>query len=345
MILHLCTLDKFIPPFILFVKENFEDFGSRQLFYISGSNPLFECPDEPNVFSAGSLSRFSRMRWLVIHANRAEKIILHGLWDPRVVQVLAAQPWLLKKCYWVIWGGDLYTYKLSKRTLGWWKSEIFRRFVIKRFGHFVTHVKGDFELACRWYGASGQWHECFLYPSNIAPSPRFVSTNDRSVNVLVGNSADPSNNHFEILDRLATLSEPRLRIFCPLSYGIEDHVNAVLTHGKSLFGASFVPLQRFMPENQYVEMLSMMNFAIFNHNRQQAMGNIVQLLGMGKTVYLRSDTTTWGMLRHIGVTVKDVSDLDLSPLPRDLADRNSSLIANYFSHGNLAAQWGQIFGG
>lgn len=343
MILHLCTLDKFIQPFVRFVKENFEDFHSRHLFYVNGDNPLFGCPDESNILRATSIGNFARIRWLVDRANRAEKIVLHGLWDAQVLRLLAIQPWLLRKCYWVIWGGDLYTYKLSKRTLGWWREEIVRRFVIKRFGHFVTHVEGDYELACRWYGARGQWHDCFVYTSNLFNKPPSVPQHHETINVLVGNSANPSNNHIAVLEKLKGLATDRTRIYCPLSYGDMNYARDVENYGRALFGDRFLALRDFIPFQEYLAFLAQIDIAIFNHGRQQAMGTAITLLGLGKKVCMRSDTTTWGALTRLGVKLFDIEALSLDGIDPRTAEMNRVRIGRCFSEAALKSALTGIF--
>jgi len=343
VILHLCTLDKFIPPFVRFVKENFEDFHARHLFYVNGDNPLFECPDEPNILQAASIDKLSRLRWLVNRANRAEKIVLHGLWDPHVLRLLAIQPWLLQKCYWVIWGGDLYTYKLSKRTLGWWKTEIFRRFVIKRFGHFVTHVEGDYELACRWYGARGRWHDCFVYPSNLYHKPPPEPEHRDTLNVLVGNSANPSNNHIEVLAKLTTLATDNTRIYCPLSYGDKEYAETVASYGSALFGNKFVALHNFISFERYLALLASIDIAIFNHNRQQAMGTTTTLLGLGTKVYIRRDSTAWDTFSRLGLELNDIEKISLDKIDPGISDRNRERIEAHFSASTLKRALADVF--
>ena len=48
-----------------------------------------------------------------------------------------------------------------------------------------------------------------------------------------------------------------------------------------------------MPKKQYYNHLKDIDIAIFNNNRQQAMGNIAALTLLGAKVYIRDDTTMW----------------------------------------------------
>lgn len=55
--------------------------------------------------------------------------------------------------------------------------------------------------------------------------------------------------------------------------------------------------------------LSSLDIAIFAHNRQQGFGNTVSLLGMGKTVYLKEEVTTYQALEKIGLKINSFNKL------------------------------------
>jgi hypothetical protein len=253
------------------------------------------------------------------------------------------QPWLLKKCFWAIWGVDLYTYQLGDRTLGWWRNEFFRRFAIKRLGHFITHIKGDYKLAQQWYGAQGEWHECFMYPSNLYQEAPAKSLPHKGINILLGNSADPTNNHIEVLDNLKCYADESIRIYCPLSYGDQSYAQKVSYYGSSLFGEKFIALRDFMPLNKYNELLAEIDIAIFNHNRQQGMGNTTSLLGMGKKVFIQEGVTPYMMFESIGIKVYPIHNLDLNLIAPGVALANCMAVKNYFSIDRLKEQWGMIY--
>jgi len=344
MILHLCFFDKFVAPFILFVESNFSDFGTRHVFYVSGIDSNSDLTDRPNVVIRKMGGAWRQYVWLVRQLYRAEKIIIHGLWDRRVIQLLALQPWLLKKSYWVIWGGDLYTYQQSKRTLQWWGKEIFRRLVIKNVGNLVTSIYGDYELARRWYGAKGRWHECFVYPSNLHRKYPLPSMGARSqINILLGNSATQTNGHAEVLEKLRNYANQDIRIFCPLSYGDNAYAEEVIKSGVEIFGEKFVALRRFVPIEDYMKLLADIDIAIFNHNRQQGIGNITMLLGMGKKVYMRPEITSWEGLRGLGLKIFDVNCVDISLINDADAAENRRIISDVFSADQLVERLSRLF--
>jgi hypothetical protein len=286
---------------------------------------------------------------LVKQLHSARKIMLHGLFNIHVVRILAFCPWVLPKCHWIIWGGDLYQFRKATNT---WRSRIneaFRRFVIRRVGHLVTYIEGDVELARQWYGAKGTYHECIMYLSNVVDPKMTAESGPASdhdgLNILLGNSADPSNNHIEALKRLLPFKDHPLKIFAPLSYGDQNHAKKVTSQGKTWFGDKFVPMTDFMPFEQYLEFLKSLDIAIFNHRRQQAMGNTITLLGMGKTVFMRSDVSHWRFLKGLGIKLNDVEELELCRITPDEAKENAHVVRSYFSRATLVKQFSDIFEG
>lgn len=344
MILHLCVLEKFVDPFYEFLEEHFDDFDRRHVFYINDRREGYKRPQGNNVFLARSFNLISRYIWLSNKMHRADKIILHGLWDYRILLALSLQPWILKKCYWMIWGGDLYTYEMSQRNMVWWSRELLRRHVIKRIGHFITHIKGDYELARLWYDAKGTWHECFMYPSNLYQAPKKNTMPHDGINILIGNSADPSNNHKEMLGRLRAYSNSNIRIYCPLNYGDLKYAEEIEEYGKSIFCEKFIALRDFMSFNEYLDFLVMMDVAIFNHRRQQGMGTTTALLGMGKKVYMRKDVTSYAMFEDLGITVYPIESFNIDDAGKNNLASNSEIVKNYFSVEQLELMWMKIYG-
>ena len=337
-------LDKFIAPFIDFVEESFADFD-RHVFFCFGDevahHPLRRCSNilYKSDYRRASLAYFELGRLMY----QSDKIILHGLWSEGVVRLLSIQPWLLKKCYWVIWGGDLYSFEFKERDLTWHINEIPRRIVIKRLGNLVTYVSGDVDLARRWYGARGKYRECLMYPSNLYKEHKVPMKSDNAIHIQIGNSADPTNEHFEMLQMLEPYKTENIRIYVPLSYGDSDHATRVAAEGKRIFGGKFVALTDLMPMAEYIEYLTKIDIAIFNHRRQQAMGNIITLLGMGKKVYLRKDVTSWSVFEKIGVKLYELQFFGLNEMDDQLAQKNMKIMRLRFSSLVLKEQWNRIF--
>ncbi|WAR44077.1 TDP-N-acetylfucosamine:lipid II N-acetylfucosaminyltransferase [Methylomonas rapida] len=334
-IVHIAVADKFMAPYVEFVNAHFDP--NDHLFLLTRLNQN-SMPQAENVTDLSDCSRLSMvLKWLWAIA-RARKVILHGLFDSRLVRILALVPWWLSKCYWVIWGGDLYYHIMDKKDPNYHRNEYFRKFVICRLSGLITHICGDFELARKWYGATGRWYECFMYPSNLYHQPCIRTRPHETTNILVGNSATDTNNHIEALDKLRIYADKNIRIYCPLSYGDFEYAQKISDYGMTLFGDKFIALRDFMSFEKYLDLLAQIDIAIFNHNRQQGMGNITTLLGSGKKVYMRKNVTSWSTFEQLGVQLYDIKLLNLNKLDSDIAKQNHDNISNYFSKSILVKQ-------
>ena len=252
------------------------------------------------------------------------------------------------KCYWAIWGGDLYCYtqrpgQLRTRFRNW-----VRKSLVRRLGHVLTFISGDVVWARKWYGFRGAHHECLMYLSNTV-QPQNGGSPRRQVdptgwNVMVGNSGYDTNHHFEIFDRLLDQAGEGLgKVYCPLSYGNQSYIQEVVARGTVCFGDKFVPLLDFLPMAQYMRILDNVDAAIYGHRRQQAMGNSIALLGMGKKVFLRPDVPQWNTFTDLGIKVYDFMDLTNPYCELGVQAENLRIAREYFSEKNLARQYENIF--
>lgn len=126
----------------------------------------------------------------------------------------------------------------------------------------------------------------------------------------------------------------------------EDYKDKVVNEGKRIFDDKFNPLLDFMDLQEYLEILNKIDIAIFNHKRQQAVGNITSLLGFGKKVYIRSDITTWEFCKVHELKVFDATEnfIDLlAPLASNDSAKNIENVKKYFSKEKLVSDWEKIF--
>ncbi len=330
-ILHVMILSNFLAPYIDFIDENFGRENHHYVFITSEKYDYGLTPEHKVEFLHTDDDIFII---LLKYMKMAKKIILHGLWRDKVDILLYFNQELLKKCYWVMWGGDFYFPETKS---------LIKKQVIKKIRHFVTYVKGDYELAKKWYGGKGEYHECFMYPSNLYKQYDTKPKKHPTINIQLGNSADPTNNHIEVLEKLKQYKDENIKIFAPLSYGNKEYASIVIKKGKELFGDKFEELINFKSFEKYLDFLSEIDIAIFAHKRQQAMGNTISLLGLGKKVYIRSDITTWQLFEDIDVKLYDVVDIQIDLMDKQTQKENQEKIKEYFSEENYLNQLKNLF--
>ncbi|MGV1060033.1 TDP-N-acetylfucosamine:lipid II N-acetylfucosaminyltransferase [Clostridium perfringens] len=345
MIAHIILAEKFTNSYIKFINENFD--SSKHVFLVIGSYKGIRIEKYRNSINLDS--SFKSICILSKTINKANKIILHGIFNNKILIALTLQPWILKKSYWVIWGGDLYCYNARNKSLKCKINEFFRRRVIKNLGGVITHIKGDYELVKNWYGFKGKYYYSFMYISNVYKeyviNSEFKEEKESKVIVQIGNSADPSNSHLEVLEKLKEY-KGKIEIICPLSYGDMNYKNLVISKGKEIFKEDFKPIIKFLQFDEYLQILNTVDVAIFNHKRQQAVGNITTLLGMGKKVYIRDDITTWKFCEEHNLKVYKVNDIEINILENmDYTDilSNISNIKEQFSLEKLIMTQKNIF--
>ncbi|GAB1055860.1 MAG: TDP-N-acetylfucosamine:lipid II N-acetylfucosaminyltransferase [Shewanella algae] len=349
-ILHIAPIEKFIPSFINLIKNHFP--SEQHTIFTVGNYDKYPYTQAENTIHFEKFNSYKTLYHLLRALHSHKKIILHGLFTHQLTMLLCFMPWLHKKCQWVIWGSDLYYHQLAVKNTRYRLIEMLRKVLISRLSGFITYVDGDYHKAQQWYGAKGRLYECIVYKSNVYVGNELSgaellnsSLAHAKLNLLVGNSSDPTNNHQDIFKRLLELDVDKLvgKIYCPLSYGNHEYAREIKKLGEALFGDKFHPLMGFIPLIEYNKILDEIDIAIFAHNRQQAMGNIINLLGRGKTVYMRSDTSSYFLFAKLGIQVFSIEHLALNVQSSNVSIRNNENVRDYFSEENLVKQWLKIF--
>lgn len=312
MITHFIPQEKFTSSFINFINDNFK--SENHIFLVNGQNKTFNKNDIKNSSNVLYVDQFSFEALGVFrkYINKSDKVIVHSLMFRKWIKYyLFLNKKILNKMYWAIWGSDLYhhIYK-SDDFISKIDDVVIRKRIIKNFGGIITQIKGDYELAKEWYGAKGKYYSTFMYTSNLYKDYGIKEKNKDSnkLYIQVGNSADSSNNHIEVLQKIYKNYGNDVKVICPLSYGDRVNRDSVIKEGQKLFGNNFKALVDFIPLDEYLSIISQIDVAIFNHKRQQAVGNITTLLGFGKKVYIRKEVTTWNFLKERNINIYDASN-------------------------------------
>lgn len=338
-VVHIINNDKFANSFIKFIEKYFNDNEHLYIFLYGEDQEKFSIPQKNNVLNINN--QYNKINNIVTlskiltpYIKKADKVILHSIYTRNLIIYLFTHQKYLIKCYHVMWGGDFY----FPEKQNWIKKQ-----VIKNMGHFITYIHGDYKLAQKWYGAKGNYHECFMYPSNLYKEYDIKPKSHKTINIQVGNSADPTNNHLEVFEKLEKYKDDDIRIIVPLSYGNQEYAKEVIAQGQKIFGDKFEPLTEFMSFEKYLDLLAEIDIAIFNHNRQQAMGNTITLLGLGKKVFMRDDITPWKTFENIEVSVFNINNLTLDLLDEEIKQQNQQRIKEYFSKENYLKQLNKLF--
>ena len=170
---------------------------------------------------------------------------------------------------------------------------------------FSPVIEDEFNIAREY----NKWFLAEYMPWNYGCiEDDFHSTSDGTHtdddNVIVGNSATPTNNHIEAFEHLArTYQIDNKKIVVPLSYGDPWYRDRIIKIGEGFFGSNFIPVVDYMARNDYNKLLSGCSHAIMNHHRQQALGNIVTLILNGSSVHLNTKNPLYSWLNRQGAKI------------------------------------------
>ena len=285
---------------------------------------------------------------LLIYSLKVKKIICHAL-NINMLIFFALFPRMANKCYWFPWGGDFYWVKNNIHS-----NNIKRKILIllykvamRNMHGIITYNCEDYKFAKAWFAPKALWCKSFMYPSNCFEKHIINqnSTKNKTI-VLVGHSASKTNNHVDVFKNIYSMNLCNIEIISPLSYSeSDDYLQLVLKIGYEFFGERFKPILKFLPSNEYSELLSKVDIAIFNHEKQQALGNLIHLLGYGKKVYINHSSDFYKMFLDMGVKIYDYNLLDLNLISTDIATNNINIINNNFSKKKLKEDIKKIFNG
>ncbi|MBE2983887.1 TDP-N-acetylfucosamine:lipid II N-acetylfucosaminyltransferase [Campylobacter sp. RM9344] len=337
MILHLTRKEKFTKPFIDFIKENF-NINDHFFLLVGGTNKReFYIDDDFCIKSINNIKDF--IKYFIefnIKMYKSKKIIIHGLSQPYCIFYLFFNPWLIKKCYWIMWGGDFY----FPEKQGWIKKQ-----VIRKINNFISVNNKDMAYAINNYQISPKniFYSQF-YPTCIASCEMVESdcVDTQTIKILVGNSSTKENRHKDVFGILERYKNDDIEIIVPLSYGDEKYKNETMVLGRSIFGDKFNPIVDFMDFEEYKKMLQSVDIGIFVQNRQQAGANIKLLAGYGKKLYISKENSFYNLLTDDGIRVYDIENFELKKIEKEISDTNKKISLEKYSLDSLIKSWVEI---
>lgn len=206
-----------------------------------------------------------------------------------------------------------------------------------RADFFSAPLEADYEFVRRALGPRFRARYIQLHYGSVERTFRAGPADLTGGDILVGNSATPTNNHPEILRLLADHDLGERKVVVPLSYGDPAYRDAVLALGRRLLGERFAPLTGFLPLERYNAVIANCSCAIMNQLRQQAIGNIGAILYRGARLYLNESGVLYRFFRDRGAQVEGTHSLQagrggaFDPLPANELARNRALVESLWS--------------
>lgn len=311
------------------------------------------------------LNDYSSYPKLFTYIYGCQKLFIHYLSD-EVCEILfrLGISRLLCKKYWIIWGGDLYNHisfnMYDKYTMEYIKYKLYylnamkynmdtkkldvRKHIIKNIDYVLTWNMADYQLVIDNFETDVK-HIKFSYNINIdyQELDEISENNDISYKkkykfkylFLVGNSATWENNHVDVFYKLKSLDFEDFGVILPLSYGNMEYAKDIINEGRKILGDRIIVLDKFIKAKEYFSIVNEVDAIIMNHIRQQAVGNILGALYLGKQVYMNKKSNIYKFYNEINLEVYNLEELCKEKLSQkdrmDLKEKRE-IIINMFDY-------------
>lgn len=232
--------------------------------------------------------------------ENADRIILHSaLFGKEEFKYIK---WLVKeyehKMHLVFWGADVY-YDGN--------SEIVQS-VIKRVKSTYTVQTGVIQVKKEYNIDAIESNVTYNYISKKTESDDKISKCESCVNILLGHSAAEYSNHEKGFEILNEYKNKDIRIYSPMSYGIDEYRKKVISKGKEIFGDKFIPITEFMELDEYIKFIEKIDIAILPLKRMAATTTIKYLDAFGKKIYMTKDMAEH--YKSLNIEINDIAKLD-----------------------------------
>ena len=334
---HVMDNNKFNKPFVDFINKNFNPDEHMVLCYKKHPNRT------PTLFPRGNnvyeYIYFKDIKGLL--GDNIDKIIFHSLFPPGVVDGLYREPELLKKSYWVIWGGDLYNAPRDEKN----------DFVRKNFKGYISAVKGDEEIAQKKYNSDAVLMNArYICPVNFDYIKKLKHNKSDSIVVQINNSCDKST--LEMLDILSKFKDKNIKVRTILSYGKMQYKNEIIKKGKWIFGNNFSYLSKLISPSKYIKYLAQNDILILASKRQQGSGNAAMVLYYGEKVYIPENVITFKYFENLGCKTYKTEEIENSTFeefisyPDEIRMNNIQQLEKYYGDTEYCEQqkmWNNVF--
>jgi hypothetical protein len=214
------------------------------------------------------------------------------------------------------------------------------RLFAKRADYIANELSFEYELMKKNNNLSAK----YIYFQYLFKETQYAITGN---NILFGNSADAKNNHLDVIQFLKHIDLRNRKIILPLSYPDYPARPVYIELIRENLGLiqNILPeiLEDYMPLEKYHQIISSCAYAIFGHIRQQALGNIIQLLFNGCKIFLYAESIVYSALKEKGFILFTIEN-DLNhdslnaPLTEDEKKHNEALYLKNYNYEDFISE-------
>ncbi len=368
---HLMAFDSpYNASFMDFVNENFNI--EEHIFIVLSSSQNFK-HISPKYQNVNFVNMHCWEDYTYIHTllDESQKIFIHFL-DISISKIIANYYNIYNNSIiWILWGGDIQTYLneelFSDLTRSFTSENYIKSFEIndvpvesiqalKKISFFGCGSASDrySQIMNKKFSLDIKNAKLMYYNpvpfdivDNIEISPDLNFKKNYKYMFMVGHSATPILNHFDIIKKLSEINRNDFCIICPLSYGNEGYAEKVSQYGNDLLRERFIVLRNFLPPSQYAYVLSQVDVFILNSYRSIAFSNIQLFLYLGKKIFINDKNHSMISLFNewdlkIQLLEKDYSGF-FDELDTETKQHNAKIIQQMCSKEAAINNWKNIF--
>lgn len=275
------------------------DFSSNIDFLMIVTNNDFSCQNYPfeRMFYLRKGESIKNSFKTLLGIRKYDVIVYNGIFFRDFVLFIMSIISIGKKKGWIIWGGDVYR-----------DFNLFRKMSMKvmNFNFLGLPIPQDLKILEKKLGAFGGKVLDFWFPNAVTKIPNMKESrkSKKHYKIMIGNSSTESNQHVDVFIKLMNFKNQNFSVVLPLAYGDANYKKYVIEQAYMFFGKKRVEvIGDFMPADQYMELLSTMDFLISNHNRQQGGQNILLALALGVAAIINPKNIFYDFLSERNVEV------------------------------------------
>lgn len=342
MVLHIISNSIHGLKFYEFINDFFD---SKDHFFVITNGDNYSFPKVHN-----NIYIFDRSLEAIIKTYDFSKesgtIILHGFYDIRLILMLNLVKTFRKRVVILFWGGEQYLnpYKGHFKT----STKMFFAYLIKLFT--LIRVRKlivnnsefeEFPKLIRFGKINYDAH--YYHDLDFA----YMKKNSLLKGVLIGKAATLSGNHIELMEKLREqFINNEFNVYLPLGKGFDDYKDEIIKEGIRLFGVNYIYYDNYLSFKDYKHlMLNNIDVAVFYNLNQQGFLNILQLIGYGKKIYMRTNSILYKYFTELGFHIYSSDSVltNLFEIDDDHVKQNVELLNNHFSREVIIKKWERVF--
>ena len=357
-IIHIHNDTKFIDETSIFENPEFDN----EVVILGEKGSYFGKYQESSVYLRSSKRN---IKWLVDHCKEADIVVLYNLCLMKSIIANLLDDDI--KVIWRFFGYELYrsikdTFysELTKEKLkpNRHSLRIVLRNQLKQFFQFRDFIKLRTTYNLEFFQALdrvdlflGHYGEEYEYLKENWPDlPPFVNLpalanfrklkklQEKDNGIILGNSRNPLNNHFDILNIfLSSKNIKKFNMIIPFSYYNETHYSMGVREIAKLY-SNILLLEDFITIEDYEAIFKKASVFISNSLRQAALGNILLALQNGVKIYLNQKNVIYSALISQGLLVFSVDQFRLDLENNDIRLSGEEMKHNVFTMRKLAKE-------